>query len=65
MGQSGSVSQNGHPIARCPTCNKDMVVTHIAPEGPAFERRTLRCATCGKETTWKARIATWETRERP
>ena len=58
--------QNRHPIARCPTCGKDMVVTRISPEGPGFERRTLRCATCGKETIWMARIASnWETRERP
>jgi endogenous inhibitor of DNA gyrase (YacG/DUF329 family) len=49
--------QNRLPIARCPACGKDMVVTRISPAGPAFERRTLRCVTCGKETIWMARIA--------
>lgn len=60
-------SQNRRPIARCPTCGKDMVVARISPDGPGFERRTLRCAACGKETIWMARIAfsTWETLEKP
>jgi endogenous inhibitor of DNA gyrase (YacG/DUF329 family) len=65
MSQSGSMSQNRHPIARCPTCGKDMVVTHISPERPGFERRTLRCVTCGKETVWMARIASSTWLERP
>ena len=55
MSQSGSMSQNRHAIARCPTCDKDMVVTRISPDGPGFElaHSKVRCVWERNGSGWR------------